>query len=133
MRMAFIAIAAASICAAPASACYNGPMGLGFVGRTAKLSHQGEDNLRWQIEGRIDFPQSRLLIIFYQSEVAPGSPSGLLQQRQDAVRAFLLSKGIAREDMQFAVSRKRPSPELRYWSPGGRTPSASVELTTGCR
>jgi hypothetical protein len=117
--------------AAPASACYTGPLGVGFIGRTAKLSDWGEANLGGYALDRRDYPGTRVLVIFYGNGINSAKDRVLLLERQNAVRAYLLGQRVPQSDFTIAVTRKAPSALVVSYS-GGTPPAATVELTSGC-
>lgn len=131
MRLGLFVSVVAAVWAAPASACYTGPLGLGFVGRTAKLADWGEANLGGYALERRDYPGTRVLVIFYANGINSAKDSALLLERQNAVRAYLLGQRVPQSDFTIAVTRKAPSALVISYS-GGTPPPATVELTSGC-
>lgn len=131
MRLGLLANVALAASAAPASACYTGPLGLGFVGHTAQLANWGADNLGGFALDRRDHPGTRVLVTFYNNGLNTPRDKALLLRRQQTVRSYLLGQGVAEGDFTIAVTPRAPSKLIVAYS-GGTAPPASVELTTGC-
>ena len=127
MRVARIASAIAIVWTAPAMACYNGPMPVQFAGNTARLTHDDLSSFEWQLDSRrLNFPNSRLLVIFYSPASKP-----LFDRRRRAIENYLLAKGLGPDDMSIEVARLNPPPSfLAEWT-RGKVPTATVELARG--
>lgn len=131
MRLVLFLSVLAAVWAAPASACYTGPLGVGFVGRTAKLAGWGENNLGGYALDRQEYADTRMLVIFYSNSISTANERALLIERQHAIRAYLIKMGVPQGAFSIAVTSHPPSALIVSYS-GGTPPPASVELTKGC-
>jgi hypothetical protein len=131
IRLIWILIVFAACWAAPAHACYTGPVPVGFRGETAQLSGKGKIALSEYVEMRGLNRQNRLLVIFYGGTSIGAANKALRKKREQAIRAFLAGNRVPANAILIAASTKHPPDYLRDIN-GGVRPRVTVELTAGC-